>query len=604
MCGICGIINFNNEEADVRSLHKMMQVMKHRGPDDEGVFVDGNTGLGFVRLSILDLSDAGHQPMCDKSGRYIIVFNGEIFNYIELKEELKSVYDFKTGTDTEVVLAAFKEWGEDCIHRFNGMWAFTIYDKQTKKIFISRDRFGIKPFYYYHDKNRFIFASDIPPILKVLETKPKANSQAVYDYLLFNRTNYSEQTFFENIFKLPHSHNIRFNNNSPEVYRWYNLKENIDEAFVSEDGFRSSLLLSIKQQLRSDVSVGICLSGGLDSTSILSLASKFTDIPAFSAVYEKGDKADESEYINEFKEVINNIEFTKPTGESLLNDLEDYIEAMVEPIPGTSEYAEFKVMQLAKKHCTVVLNGQGADEEMAGYLTFFGYYFKELFKQAKFRQLWKEIKAYKRTHKENTGIKWFLFLLLPVAFKDNSLLFRDSCLSKGFLSAHKASKNLTSNLYNSATLNEALINHFEYKFEHHLSWADRSGMWFSMETRFPFLDHRFAEKTLALPNEKKISKGITKKILRDSMKGILPEKIRMRMDKVGYETPEDNWFREPKLKAFIKDVLSSDSFRNRPFFNHKCLLDKINQHFEGKINIGKEIWKWIHLELWFRRWID
>lgn len=607
MCGICGIINFDGQKVNSSDLEKMMKRMKHRGPDDEGIFTDNNCGLGFVRLSILDLSSAGNQPMFSSDNRYVIVFNGEVFNYVEIRKELSSKYAFQTNTDTEVILASFQEWGQDCVNMFNGMWAFVIYDKIEKTLFISRDRFGIKPFFYYIDKNRLIFASDIPPILEVLHLKPQPDDQSIYDYLVFNRTNHTEKTFFKNIKKLPHAHNIIIQDKNMLISKWYDLRKKVNNPFNNEAEFIESLLLSIKQQLRSDVPVGACLSGGLDSSTIVSLILKYFDKPfihTFSAVYEKGMKEDESYFIEEFNDLVRNMHFTKPTAGSLLNEINTFVEAMVEPIPGTSEYAEFKVMELAKKHCTVILNGQGADEEMAGYLVFFGYFFKELFFKYGFLTLLREIKAYKKYHPSNIGIVAFLFFLLPNAFKNNITFAGKNYISKDFSKRFKASPELTKTLYGSNTLKESLLNHFEYKFEHHLIWADRSGMWFSLETRFPFLDHRFVERVLALNHDKIIYKGITKKILRDSMVDILPESIRMRMDKVGYETPEDDWFRTPNFQSFIQEIINSDSFRRRNYFDPDKIDRDYKRHLNRKINIGKDIWKWVHLELWFRIFID
>ena len=186
MCGICGIVNFNKAPVQINDLRKMMRIMKHRGPDDEGVYIKNNYGFGFVRLSIIDLSPLGHQPMFSNDGRYVLVFNGEVYNYIELREELKSIgYQFRSKTDTEVVLYSYIEWGENCLNKFNGMWAFAIYDNIEKKVFISRDRYGIKPFYYYLDDNKFIFASEIQPILKIINKKPTPNNQIIFDYLSF-----------------------------------------------------------------------------------------------------------------------------------------------------------------------------------------------------------------------------------------------------------------------------------------------------------------------------------------------------------------------------------------------------------------------------------
>ena len=205
MCGIAGIVRFDRKPVKKDEVLKMMRVIKHRGPDDEGVYVDGAVGLGQVRLSILDLSAAGHQPMTDESGRYTIIQNGESYNYIELREELKALgYSFKSETDTEVVLNGYIEWGEAVLERLNGMFAMAIYDKEAQTVFLARDRFGVKPFYYYVDGEQMVFASEIPAILEVLEGKPKANEDAIFDYLVFNRTDQTEETFFKGIFKLQH----------------------------------------------------------------------------------------------------------------------------------------------------------------------------------------------------------------------------------------------------------------------------------------------------------------------------------------------------------------------------------------------------------------
>ena len=213
MCGISGIVQFNNAPVREKDIRLMMAKMTHRGPDDKGIFLDNNVGLGFVRLSILDLSSAGHQPMFSHDCKYVIIFNGEVYNYIEIREELKHKYTFKTGTDTEVILAAYEEWGEDCLDRFNGMFSLVIFNTETKEVFGARDRFGIKPFYYYRDESRFLFASEIKSILPLLDKK-EANDSIIYDYLLFNRTDHTVDTFFKGIKKLQHGSWIKIKNNN------------------------------------------------------------------------------------------------------------------------------------------------------------------------------------------------------------------------------------------------------------------------------------------------------------------------------------------------------------------------------------------------------
>lgn len=609
MCGICGIINYNSNPVSENNIRLMMQKMRHRGPDDDGIFIDKNIGLGHVRLSIIDLTLAGHQPMFSDDGRYVLVFNGEVYNYIEIRSELSSKYNFKTNTDTEVLLKAYQEWGESCLDKFNGMWAFVIYDKETKAIFIARDRFGIKPLYYYLDKDKFIFASEIPPILSILENKPEPDKQSIFDYLVFNRTDQDENTFFEGIKKLKHGHTIRIQNSKLRIKRWYNLRKRVKEAdeFKSLDEFREALSSSIDLRLRSDVPVGVCLSGGLDSSSIVSLLLKDfkkSDLNTFSAVYGEGIRGDESEFINEYKDILQNMHYTNPTAESLYNDMHQFVFAHAEPIPSTSPYAQFKVMELAKDNVVVTLDGQGADEELAGYHYFFGYFFKDLLRHFRFLKLSSEIFHYLVNHKSIYGVQTFIYFLLPEKPRTMARVSEKGYLQEDFVKQHSVNNSIAGNLYGSCSLHEALLDHFEYKLEHLLKWEDRNSMWFSLESRVPFLDHHLVEKVFSTSSHQIINKGMTKYILREAMKGIIPENIRTRQDKVGFETPEDEWFRTEKFKIFIYDLINSKKFANRGYLNVKKVSNLYKKHLDNKNNISKEIWKWINLELWFREFID
>jgi asparagine synthase (glutamine-hydrolysing) len=607
MCGICGIVSFKNKPVHIGEIQSMMNSMKFRGPDDEGTMVKNNVGLGFVRLSILDLSSDGHQPMYSKDNNLCIVFNGEIYNYLEIKSLLSSKYQFTSNTDTEVLLAAYQHWGEKCLDHLNGMFAFAIYNFNEESLFIARDRFGIKPFYYYLSDDIFVFASDIPPILKILENEKYADLQSIYDFLLFNRTNHTEHTFFKRIKKLKHSHKIIVNNNKINISRWYNLEENVANPFNDSGEFRELLLNSIELRLRSNVAVGTCLSGGLDSSAITSLVTKDLNKPnmhTFSSVFGEGEKGDESKFINLYDGQIKNMHFIRPSAETLKHDLDNFIEAIVEPVPGTSAYSEFKVMQLAKDYCTVILSGQGADEELGGYIYMIGYHFKELLLSFRIMSLLKEIKGYHKNHKTLEGIYSFIFSLLPSNLRSNKFLLKKQFVSNDFFKDFKVSNEITSKLYGANSLKKLLLNHFEYKLEHHLSWADRSGMWFSMETRFPFLDHRLVERILAQESNNIINNGVTKSILRKAMVGSVPNAIINRMDKVGYETPEDTWLRSNIFKELILDIFSSVSFINRGLYHNKEIIRTYNKHLKGEINAGKEIWKFIHMELWFRKFID
>lgn len=617
MCGISGIINFNLKPVDELSIRIMMKCIKHRGPNDEGIFLDQNVGLGFVRLSILDLSILGHQPMFDDTGRYVILHNGEVYNFIEIREELKSAgFKFNSRTDTEVILKSYIHWGEKCLDKFNGMWAFVIYDKFTKELFCARDRYGVKPFYYYLDKDRFIFASEILPILKVLKSKPIPNFDVIYDYLVFNRTDQSKDTFFEEIKKLQHGHVLKVrlagkNLNSRyvvELKKWYDLRVRVENSkgFYNSDEFRELLSSAIRLRLRSDVPIGVCLSGGLDSSSIVSILLKdfnLSEVKTFSAVYGKGVEGDESEFINEFKSLVKNMYFVSPSADMLQKDLERFIIAHGEPIPSTSPYAQYKVMELAKDHVVVILDGQGADELLAGYHYFYGFFFKELLSNLHLLRLLKENFYYYYNHKSFYGLKSFLYFLIPQKYREILIVNKKNYLTRDLINQCQTSI-ISNKLYGSKTLNEALLNHFEYKLEHLLKWEDRNSMYFSLEARIPFLDYRLVEKMLATSSENIIQSGITKYILRDALKGTLPEKIRTRRDKIGFETPEAEWFREPTFQKIVDDLLNSEQMKNRKIIDTNKAKKLYKQHLAGKKDISKEIWKWINLELWFRKFID
>ncbi|MCP2043984.1 asparagine synthase (glutamine-hydrolyzing) [Pontibacter sp. HSC-36F09] len=610
MCGIAGIINFNQETPKESALRDMMQHMKHRGPDDDGIFIEDEVGFGFVRLSIIDLSLDGHQPMVSADGRYVLEFNGEIFNYVELREKLQRLgVEFKTKTDTEVLLNAYIHWGEDCMNHFNGMWAFAIYDRLTKTIFASRDRYGIKPFYYIHTTDYFAFCSEIPPLLGLLNRKPEPNYQSIFDYLAFNRTDQSEATFFDEVKKLQHGMKLTVRGKNVKISRWYDLRERVAKAekFKSPEEYKGLFTSAVGLRLRSDVPVGVCLSGGLDSSSITSVLLNGyhkKDLNTFSAVYQNGQTGDEKQFIDEYRPLLKHMHYTYPNAETLEKDLMQFIKTHAEPIPSTSPYAQYKVMELAKDNVVVTLDGQGADEELAGYHYFFGFYFKDLLRSGRIGRLVSEMYYYLKNHRSLYGFKSFAYFLLPEGMRTKIRVGEKGYLQNAFIERYSQSNGIAGNLYGSNSLKDALLDHFENKLEHLLKWEDLNSMHFSLEARVPFLDYRLVEKTLASSDNWAIRHGITKFILREAMKGMLPEKIRLRQDKIGFGTPQDEWFREPAWQKIVEGVLNSNSFRERNLINPEVAMRKYKEHLSGKTNIAKEIWKWVHLELWFRTFID
>ncbi len=617
MCGISCIVRLDGAPAGQSELKAMMAAMKHRGPDDEGTFTEGAVGLGFVRLSILDLSPAGHQPMFSGDERYVVVFNGEIFNYIELREELKSKgHTFRTQTDTEVLLAAYREWGEEMLHHLNGMWAFILYDRREKTLFCTRDRYGIKPFYYYLDQERLVIGSEIPAILAVLGKKPHPDPAAVFDYLVFNRTDQTDRTFFAEIKKLDHGHCFKWrvdgpnrtHDGRPETKRWYDLRKELKEPFGNAGEFRDMFASSIGMRLRSDVPVGVCLSGGLDSSSITSVLLKDydkKDLCTFSSVYGAGQYGDESSFIHLYKDALQNMYYIYPDEHTLMADIDPFVRAHAEPVPTTGPYAQFKVMELARQHVTVTLDGQGADEALGGYHYFYGFFFKDLLKSFSLGRLSSEMVQYLVKHRSLMGIKSFLYFLLPESGRMGLRNMNNGFVHPDFYHAFAGQPNaIAGELYGSAGLHDALVNHFEYKLEHLLKWEDRNSMWFSIEARVPFLDYRLVERTLSLGREQIIRNGMTKHILREAMKGTLPEPIRMRRDKTGFGTPQDEWFRTPGFQRYLQELLDSPSFAARGVIEVNKAREIFRKHTQGEGNYGNTLWKFIHLENWYRQFID
>ena len=602
MCGIAGIIRLDGQPAGQEPVEKMMSVMKHRGPDDRGIYVKDHVALGFVRLSIIDLSPAGHQPMISGDGRYVLIFNGEIYNYLELKEELKGKYDFTTRTDTEVLLASYIVWGEKCLEKFNGMFAFVIYDAQEKRIFGARDRFGIKPFYYVKTDDFFMFASEIPPLLPHLDPEEREiDRRIMYDYMVFNRTDHSEGTFFKKVRKLHHSTSFRIDNNRLSFNRWYDLKQKLGDPFKSVEEYRSCFSSAVGLRLRSDVPVGVCFSGGLDSSGVVSVILKDygqEELATFSAVFGEDVPTDESKYMNELKPMLKNMYFIKPTARTFLNDINSFVNAHGEPVPSGGPYVHFKVMELAKDNVVVLLDGQGADESLGGYHYFFGYYFRHLLRRFALLRLLSENYHFLRNHRSLMALKSFGYFLLPVSMKSRLSAEKKSYLTGDFLQEYRDNSLITDVLYESGSLQDSLVNHFELKLEHLLKWEDRNSMWFSLEARVPFLDHRLVEKTLSLPPEMILYRGNTKHILREAMKGYLPESIRTRKSKIGFGTPQDRWFREKNLQEYIFDILRSSAFKNLDFIDPQKAEALYRDHLSGRKNAGKDIWKWINLSVW------
>lgn len=569
MCGIAGIYKLNGSSVDDATLHRMTDIISYRGPDGFGYWYnkDHTVGFGHRRLSILDLSEAGRQPM-EYMG-LTISFNGEIYNYIELRKELQDKgYVFKTNTDTEVLLAAYHHKGKDCLKDLDGMFSFAIWDEARKELFAARDRFGEKPFYYHAGSGQFVFGSEIKQIISAGISK-EVNPTMLYQYCINDSLSVSsdlKQTFYKTIFQLPHAHYLLVNNEGKIVIEnyWKINHERINHTISLEDAagtFNTLLSESIERRLRSDVPVGTSLSGGLDSTTIAGFicrSDKNLKLNTFTVSFKDFEK-DETKYIKIFKDRYPNIDdrYVSPTAEDLIRDLDDLLFHQDEPIISTSMYAQYRVMKLAKENnVTVLLDGQGSDEFMGGYNQYWPVRLREMFikgdrNYAAEKQAIKELLGFE----QNIGGNLALMLKYPHLHKNLAGLKKAlgrrtvtesyNPLNPGYF---KPGETKTASSVDWSDLNSVLNNAITSDgLQNLLRFADRNSMAHSREVRLPFLYHKLVEFVFTLPSHYKMNEGWSKLLLRKAQDTYLPPAICWRREKVGYETPQSVWMSRPAL---------------------------------------------------------
>ena len=601
---MCGINGFSWQDNSL--VMKMNQITKHRGPDDQGVFCNKTISLGHTRLSIIDLSDRGHQPMSNEDQTIWIIYNGEIYNFQKIRSNLiEKGHKFKSDTDTEVVIHAYEEYGLDFVKQFNGMWAFCIYDKRNNSIILGRDQFGIKPLYYYKDDEKIIFSSMISAIL--CHNVPKSpNDRAIMEYLAHNLEDHNTFTFFTNINKIPQDTLVIYDlpKKTYNTHKWYfpSYRKNVNTTVI-----RDYFIDSVRLRTISDVPIGSCLSGGIDSSAIVCTLDIFlkNSFNTFSLI-APGFSFDESKYILEVgKNAKVQQYFTQITETDFLNEFLDFIRAQEEPVTGLSPYAQYRVMKLAHEHnAKVLLDGQGGDEIFAGYIYYFAYYFYELLVQGKFFTLGREMIRYQKNFQNFYPYKMLAFLLLP----DSVKYFFWRSFAYPWINHDYLKEKCNGEMdprWRRMTLSESLsLTLYSTAIPHLLRWEDKNSMRWSIESRPPFLDVNLVEAAMSLPSEYKLKDGRTKTVFKEAVADILPPLIRDRKDKVGFAVPTDNFFRNEDIKRICKDIIYSESFRNRPYWNWEDLEKKYTQHQQGKINIGDTIWKWINLEIWLREFFD
>lgn len=662
MCGIVGLWQRDGAPVDLQALRTATDRLRHRGPDDEGYLLsDVQAGrvapcsgresnqalnlppfeavatdafdfaLGFRRLAILDLSPAGHQPMASADRRYWIVFNGEIYNYLELRQELATYgHAFHTGSDTEVILAAYQQWGTACLQRFNGMWALAIWDTVARTLFLARDRFGVKPLYYTVQGERFSFASEIKALVGAHGVPFDPNEKMVYRYILAEVLPNAQQaeTFFANVFALPPGHHLTVTQRQLQVERYWELQsaplsapaDNPAEIIAA---YRAQFTDAVSLRLRADVPIGTCLSGGLDSSSIVCTINQLLGGPmagaasnflngrqqTFSAVYDTEGRHNERVHIEKVLQHLPNVvgHFTMPTAARLQADLQQFVWHQDQPVLSPSPFAQWCVMQKAHEQgITVLLDGQGADEVLAGYRPY-GVYLQQGLHPAQLGWLWQTMTAIGGT----TGLSKRRLLqqtllstlsapqLLALSAFGWQLRSADRLFRPEFAARWRASIADGYPYEQASNLSQHLRFRVMVTLPELLQYEDRNSMAHSIEARVPFLDYRLVEFTFQHAAHLRIHAGWTKWVLRKAMEGIVPDAIVWRKDKIGFETPQRDWIAALMNTGqawFADDALSG------AFLNLAAIRQKLPALLKEQRPNRSVLWRLINLETWLQVW--
>ncbi len=625
MCGIVGIYDRTGAPVNGRLLKEMADKIHHRGPDDEGMFLDNSIGLYHKRLSIIDLA-TGHQPMIDDD--YVIVFNGEIYNYIELREELISKgHSFKTSSDTEVILKVYRAYGEAGISMLNGMFAFLLYDQRKKQLIAARDHFGIKPLYFYQDDRKTVFASEIKAILEDPEIVAELNQDALNQYITFQFV-LQEQTLFQNIKKLlPGQYMvIDLDSQQTRFEKYWEPNFKIDhhhtmEYFVYQ--LQELLEDTIKMQLRSDVPLGTYLSGGMDSSLVSVIASRHLphQLKTFTGAFEEGRQFDESQYA----EIVANFckaEMHKvfPNERQFIDLLPKLIYHMDEPAVGPGLFPQYMVSKLASENVKVVLGGQGGDEIFGGYTRYVIAYLEQVLKGAIFE-----------TNDEGEHIVSLESIIPNLSYLKQYVPMMKNFWKKEvfepmdrryfhLIDRSESTLSIFTPAFQQQFCKEGIFGRFQKSFNHPdtlsyfnkmthfdmlsslpglLQVEDRVSMAVSIESRVPLLDRRIVDLVCSMPVSMKFKGGQMKYVLKKATKSILPKQIFERKDKMGFPVPLHIWAKNG-ASGFIRDVLLSKQCRERGIFD----TDHLEKLIQSERAFGRALWGALSLELWFQQFID
>jgi asparagine synthase (glutamine-hydrolysing) len=655
VCGITGYYDAG-EPASEQRIRLMTDRVAHRGPDADGFALIDTRGsdvwtgdrakprspfdlaLGHRRLSIIDLSDAGKQPMSSSDGSCWVVYNGEIYNYRELRAELAMLgHAFRSATDTEVLLAAYREWGSEFLRRCNGMWGFALWDSTKRELFCARDRFGVKPFYYAYGDDWFVFGSEIKSLLAHPRVARRPNDAIIYDYLSLKLADHTDETFFAGIHRLPAGSTLVYRPGSaPEIRRWWDLNVAFDmraEPVAEARAIRRFAELfedAVRLRLRADVPIGTCLSGGLDSSSIVTTANHlmFDELAlprelvgdrqrTFSACFDD-PRFDERQYIDRVVAQTGASSYRVfPSGEKLWDELPRVLAQMDEPFHSTSQYSQYNVFRLARESgVTVTLDGQGADELMAGYPGYHGVMLATLMRSGALLAAGREAYATWRhsgrgrsatelalravyglvPHHVSTPIRTALAPYVGARTPEG----RSLAVIDRELHARFAERRIEWIAQRSASMSDLgaklYADVFKFSLPALLRYEDRNSMAFSIESRTPLLDYRLAEHIFSLPLSMIIRNGWTKWVFRKALDGRLPREVQWRKDKMGFVTPEAIWMRQGK--AHISEMLEHAS-ASRGYLDVAQLRAQLEQPARGLFYT--DVFRWYILELWMRQ---
>ncbi len=650
MCGIAGLYD-RHGRVDLGRVRAMSGLMRQRGPDDEGlVLIDPVSGQSFThggadtpaavfrsglpwapgvargiqatarygvalahrRLSIVDLEPTGHQPLCDSQQRLWIVYNGEIYNHVELRAELGFAGHRFTGTsDTEVIVAAYQAWGERCLERMNGMFAFALWDAERKRLFCARDRMGVKPFYYQYDGGLFAFASEARALVLTQPWRIQPQRSAVRDLLALDWVDHESSTFFEGLRQLPAGHWLSVGEDGFRVERWWQLDPDRRASGTPEDHaqeFGELFTDAVRLRLRADVAVGSCLSGGLDSSAVVTTAARLGNagLHAFTCAYDEGPAFDERPYVRAVVEASRaTSHVVVPDGSDLWTVFDMLADAQGEPTAGPGVYSQWQVMKLANaKGLKVLLDGQGGDETLAGYFRYLPTRLRDLAAGgdwAGFGALFGPVSdrlglATTLLHTFEPWLPPALVASLRRRFGQGKDLVLSSALRHVASQAPGVPRTPRSGLWNQLafdTLTRQLPSLLRYE--------DRSSMAFGIETRLPFLDYRLVEFAFSLPDSERLDGVTTKAIARRALGDRVPASVLERRDKMGFETPTDQWFRGRHASEVRRRLSRTGPFQE--WVNPTVVESALEAYLAGRREIGLQIWRWLSLEAWSQHYL-